>query len=75
MGLPVERFTIFYQNIKGFTCDTCGRGYMQRRSLWRHKKYECQKEPAFNCHICNMKFKQNTHLKSHMYVHRGQATI
>nr|CAI5854440.1 unnamed protein product [Callosobruchus analis] len=53
-----------------FTCDICGRGYLRKKSLWRHKKYECQKEPAFSCPICNARFKQNIHLKSHMYVHR-----
>ncbi|KYB28855.1 Longitudinals lacking protein, isoforms N/O/W/X/Y-like Protein [Tribolium castaneum] len=42
----------------GFVCGKCGRVYRRRRSLQRHLRYECQKEPTFLCPYCPYKAKQ-----------------
>jgi hypothetical protein len=45
---------------------TCGRIYKAKRSLWRHQKYECQKEPAFKCPVCPYRAKQKSTVVGHM---------
>lgn len=37
-----------------------------KRSLWRHKKYECQKEPLFKCVKCSHKTKHKCSIISHI---------
>lgn len=51
-------------------CDKCGKAYKQYCSLWRHKNYECGKEPQFPCSIidCNYRAKHKIHLKEHLIV-------
>ncbi|CAH1964250.1 unnamed protein product [Acanthoscelides obtectus] len=49
-----------------YDCTTCGKPYKHYPSLWRHKKYECQKEPAFRCFFCNYKAKQKVNLNLHI---------
>nr|CAH7735835.1 unnamed protein product [Callosobruchus chinensis] len=51
---------------KVYDCNTCGKPYKHYPSLWRHKKYECQKEPAFRCYFCNYKAKQKVNLNLHI---------
>ncbi|VEN56341.1 unnamed protein product, partial [Callosobruchus maculatus] len=55
-----------YNNTKVYDCNTCGKPYKHYPSLWRHKKYECQKEPAFLCYFCNYKAKQKVNLNLHI---------
>lgn len=54
-----------------FTCITCCRVYKYKRSLALHRKYECGKDPTFQCDVCGRKFhlfgnltkhKKNVHL-------------
>lgn len=55
-----------------YVCDRpgCGRGYKYKSGLFRHVKYECGKEPQFQCVVCQKRFTQQQSLKSHMiYIH------
>lgn len=36
-------------DVTGYTCEVCGKFYMSRSSLLRHLKFECQKEPSYQC--------------------------
>lgn len=55
-----------------YKCDICGRAYKVARSLWRHRKYECQKEPGVFCNICPYKTKYKASLSKHyLCVHPG----
>lgn len=51
--------------LKEFPC-WCGRAYAQYASLWRHQKFECNKERQFVCEICGKKFTQQGSRKAHM---------
>jgi len=55
---------------KSFKCPDCGRCYLHRRSLWRHMKLECGKEPMFQCPHCPKRSKLKENLKQHvLFVH------
>lgn len=55
---------------KSFKCPDCGRCYLHRRSLWRHMKLECGKEPMFQCPHCPKRSKLKENLKQHIiFVH------
>lgn len=47
-------------------CDVCLKAYRYSNGLRRHLKYECGKEPQFQCPHCPYKAKQKVHLKSHV---------
>lgn len=49
-----------------FSCH-CGKTYRRRRSLWRHKRYECGKEPLYSCQLCSSIFKHKANLKIHYF--------
>lgn len=52
----------------------CGRSYVHKPSLWRHRKFECGKAPSFACPHCEYKAKLREHLKSHIAtVHAGKS--
>lgn len=44
----------------------CGKSYVHYNSLWRHKKYECGKEPQFHCPLCASKYTQKSTLDVHI---------
>ncbi|XP_005104494.1 zinc finger protein 236 isoform X18 [Aplysia californica] len=47
-----------------FTCTLCGKGFLSQSGLNHHTlAHEGRK---FSCPICDSKFKQNSHLKSHL---------
>jgi uncharacterized Zn-finger protein len=48
-----------------FQCTGCGNRYKYRRSLLRHIRLECGKEPQFQCPVCPLKFKHRNHLVRH----------
>lgn len=50
----------------GFACPVCGRIYKLRSSLRNHVKWECGKEPQFQCPYCDYKAKQKMHMLRHM---------
>ncbi len=54
----------------GYGCPQCGNVYKHKTSLYKHLKYECQKEKQFQCWCCKKKFARKGHLQSHCkYVH------
>lgn len=49
-----------------FKCDACGRSYRYHRSLSRHLKYECGKEPQFRCLLCPARYTHKHNLELHI---------
>ncbi|CAH1964243.1 unnamed protein product [Acanthoscelides obtectus] len=47
-------------------CPNCGRAYKLKSSLRNHMKWECGKEPQFNCPYCSYKAKQKMHITRHI---------
>ncbi|KAJ9596789.1 hypothetical protein L9F63_012170, partial [Diploptera punctata] len=35
-----------------YACNDCGKCYRWKRNLMSHKRFECGKEPQFQCHTC-----------------------
>ncbi|KAG8308298.1 hypothetical protein J6590_002387 [Homalodisca vitripennis] len=52
-----------------FTCDRCHRSYLRNAHLHRHQKYECGKEPQFQCPFCNKRCKIKSNLTQHIITH------
>ena len=53
-------------NNSGFSCPDCGRMYKLKSSLRNHQKWECGKEPQFQCPYCVYRAKQKMHIGRHM---------
>lgn len=53
-------------NSPGVACPECGRVYKLKSSLRNHQKWECGKEPQFECLYCSYKAKQKMHMMRHM---------
>lgn len=49
-----------------FPCPECGRMYKLKSSLRNHQKWECGKEPQFQCPYCTYKAKQKMHIGRHL---------
>lgn len=49
-----------------FSCPDCGRMYKLKSSLRNHQKWECGKEPQFQCPYCVYRAKQKMHIGRHM---------
>lgn len=49
-----------------FPCPDCGRMYKLKSSLRNHQKWECGKEPQFQCPFCAYKAKQKMHIGRHL---------
>ncbi|XP_044736753.1 zinc finger protein 227-like [Chrysoperla carnea] len=49
-----------------YMCNICGKCYRHRRSFSRHQKYECQKEPGFQCPLCPYKGHQKSNMEAHI---------
>ncbi|XP_060535630.1 zinc finger protein 11-like [Cylas formicarius] len=66
--LKSHLWTRHHRQAKGsyFNCPSCRRSYRQLRSLRRHVKYECQKEPSFFCQHCPYA----AHQKGALYRHQ-----
>lgn len=60
-----------------YMCGTCGKTYKYTHSLNRHKRYECGKAPAFQCHIpgCTYMSKRKDNLKAHVRCQHIANTI
>lgn len=56
----------------GYPCGDCGRIYKLKSSLRNHQKWECGKEPQFQCPLCVYRAKQKMHILRHMgRMHKG----
>lgn len=61
---------------KGVECPKCGRHYKLKSSLRNHQKWECGKEPQFQCPYCNYRAKQKMHVARHIErMHREKLDI
>lgn len=49
-----------------YACPDCGRMYKLKSSLRNHQKWECGKEPQFQCPYCVYRAKQKMHIGRHM---------
>lgn len=49
-----------------FPCPDCGRFYKLKSSLRNHQKWECGKEPQFQCPFCAYRAKQKMHIGRHL---------
>ncbi|XP_073973454.1 longitudinals lacking protein, isoforms N/O/W/X/Y-like [Rhodnius prolixus] len=52
-------------------CGVCGKSYVNKGDLNRHKKYECGKEPQFQCPYCSHRTRYRTSLKTHIGIKHG----
>ncbi|KAJ9596796.1 hypothetical protein L9F63_012177, partial [Diploptera punctata] len=52
---------------KTVRCSKCGKWYSSNGNLMRHIKYECGKEPQFQCPHCPLRTRHKSSLLSHMY--------
>ncbi|XP_046396282.1 longitudinals lacking protein, isoforms H/M/V isoform X6 [Ischnura elegans] len=58
-----------------FRCDRCGRRYLRRRTLLRHRRDDCGTEPRFACPQlpCELRFRRRYALVSHLIGVHGIA--
>lgn len=63
--LPDYSETLINGTIK-FVCEPCGRKYTYKQGLRQHQRYECGKEPQFQCPHCPYKAKQKSTLTAHI---------
>lgn len=54
------------ESLGTFSCSQCGKIYQYKRSLWRHRRYECGKLPMFSCPYCTQKFALNSNMLKHI---------
>lgn len=50
----------------GNVCQRCGKAYNYFKNLKRHMKYECQKQPHYNCPYCSYKAFYTFLIKNHV---------
>ena len=56
----------YTQPVKTHKCMTCGRSYSRRQGLFNHVKWECGKEPTFQCPFCPQRCKRRAHQIRHI---------
>ena len=61
---------VHLNTVKSYSCDVCGKSYMQNEYLKKHKKRHSTEMP-YSCSFCDKKFPYLYHLKSHERTHRG----
>lgn len=57
-----------------FQCN-CGKWYSNRATLNRHQRYECGKEPMFECPYCPKKCKRKSNLSSHIRIRHKDVSL
>ncbi|KAL1451558.1 hypothetical protein WDU94_005920 [Cyamophila willieti] len=60
-----DPFTGSADHLPPFPCSTCGKVYQSKSSLERHRKWECGKDPVYQCPQCPYKAKQRATLTRH----------
>jgi uncharacterized C2H2 Zn-finger protein len=58
-----------------FQCTQCGKVYMSKGSLTRHLKFECGKEPQFQCPHCPLRTKRKSSLMTHIYCKHPRISV
>ena len=48
-----------------FSCDRCGRTYLNKYTIARHLRYECGIPASYPCQFCGRKFKRLDVMKGH----------
>lgn len=59
-GIPPSRMP------GAFKCPGCGKSYWYKKTMLRHLRLECGKEPQFQCPYCSHRAKQKNHLVKHV---------
>lgn len=49
-----------------FRCQQCGKVYIWAKGLRDHQRYECGKEPQYQCPECALRFKLVSNLRRHL---------
>lgn len=55
------------EGANAFQCTQCGKVYMSKGNLTRHLKFECGKEPQFQCPHCPVRTKHKSSLLTHIH--------
>lgn len=58
-----------------YVCHQCSKRYKWERTLIRHLRYECQKQPAFFCSYCHKSVVQSGSLNRHMIGCAKRSTL
>lgn len=53
-------------NAGSHICPRCGKRYSLKGNLTRHLRFECGKQPQFQCHVCLRTFTRNDTLTAHL---------
>lgn len=69
------KLSISGSGVKPHYCSDCGKSYKFTYNLYRHQRYECSKEPQFQCPYCpkkaSFKFNLMSHIKTvHKDIHQ-----
>ncbi|XP_046396279.1 longitudinals lacking protein, isoforms F/I/K/T isoform X3 [Ischnura elegans] len=65
----------FGQAPRRHSCAVCGKAYQRKDSLQRHVRWECGKEPQFQCPYCPQRSKHRIHVVRHIRrVHENKAS-
>lgn len=59
-GIPPSRMP------GAFKCPGCSKSYWYKKTMLRHLRLECGKEPQFQCPYCSHRAKQKNHLVKHV---------
>lgn len=59
-----------------YLCKRCSRSYKSKKALYDHQRYECGKEPRFQCSFCPYKAKLKGNFRRHLAVkHFSQVDL
>jgi DNA-directed RNA polymerase subunit RPC12/RpoP len=50
-----------------YACQNCGKSYKHLKTLLSHQRYECGKEPQFQCPHCPYRAKRRAHIDKHIF--------